>query len=140
MHEIDAPNTPATTSRIDSLKSWTMVIITLVFVTLYVLSLTGVGKLPEAIKELQPIIFVIIGYYFGRLPSQSVENSLKEQVRSQANYATAARNAQGKAEIDREVLEEKMKNTKTILETARAGNGAEAMTTPVEAAINVLSS
>jgi hypothetical protein len=144
MPDTDNPNTPVAPSMVDSLKSWTMVIITLVFVILYALSIAEVGKLTiSAVKELQPIVFVIIGYYFGRLPAQQVESALKEQVRGQANNATAARNAERTAEVERGVFEEKIKNTRTILETVKPGAGAEGMakgTTPVEAAIKILSS
>jgi hypothetical protein len=120
-----------------------MLLITLIFVLLYAGTFTGAIKAPDAVKDLQPIIFVIIGYYFGRLPSQQVESSLKEQVRGQANNAAAARNAERKAEVERGTLEEKIKNTRTILETGKPAAAPEAITkstSPFDAAIKVLSS
>lgn len=143
MPDTDNPNTQVVATITDSLKTWTMAIITLVFVTLYALSIAGRGVPSDAIGQLQPIVFVIIGYYFGRLPSRQVEGTLKEQVHIHANNATAARNAERKAEVERGVFEEKIKNTRTILETARAGNGVEAGnagSTAFEAAVRVLSS
>lgn len=147
MPEINDPNIPevqTAPSMIDSLKSWTMVIITLVFVVLYALSLAKVGGLVEgAIKELQPIVFVIIGYYFGRLPSEQVEGALAKQVRDQANNAAAGRNAERTAAVERGIFEEKIKNTKALLESGNPGPGTEALsqgTTPVEAAIRILNS
>src|SRR5437588_2591965 len=52
----------------DTLKNWIMVVLTLAFVSLYGAALIGWLK-PLAdekmVLRLEPIIFVIIGYYFG---------------------------------------------------------------------------
>ena len=97
----------------EALKVWVMVFITLIFVTLYGLAL--LGKLrplsdPSMVSRLEPIIFVIIGYYFGRLPGQENEQSLKEEVGRQAKRANAAQHALETALKTREALEEKVKN------------------------------
>lgn len=140
----DNTNTPAITLITDSLKSWTMAIITLVFVALYALSLAGkAGLASEALNNLQPIVFVIIGYYFGRLPSQPVETALQEQIRSQGTREDAARSAEKKAATDLVASEERMKTTMAILETGRSKIGSEASETGsafVETAIKVLNS
>ncbi len=99
----------------DTLKSWMMVILTLIFVLLYAGVFIGWITTTDAIKDLQPIIFVIIGYYFGRLPSQQNENSLKEEINRQSTKANAAANAKEKALQEREALEEKIKNVKAAL-------------------------
>jgi hypothetical protein len=143
MPDTDNPNTQAIPTLTDSLKTWTMAVITLVFVTLYALSIAGRGVPSDAVNQLQPIVFVIIGYYFGRLPSQQVEGTLKEQVRIHANNATAARNAERKTEVERGIFEERVKNARIILETARAGNGEEGANTgppTLETAVKILSS
>lgn len=106
------------TSRIQSmtdfLKSWVMVALTLLFVSLYVATLFGWGG--EAhITRLQPIVFVIIGYYFGRLPAQANENTLKNEIDRQSRKADAAQQIKEKAQQEREVLEEKIRNAQITL-------------------------
>jgi hypothetical protein len=101
------------------LKSWVMVILTLGFVALYGLAL--VGKLrPLAdvsmVSRIEPIILVIIGYYFGRLPSQQNEKTLNEEISRQRQKADAAQHAKENAFQTREALEEKLKNINATLE------------------------
>jgi len=45
------------------------------------------------IARIEPIIFVIVGYYFGRLPSQQNEKALKEEISRQTQRADAAQHA-----------------------------------------------
>ena len=74
-------------------KSWVMVILTLIFVVLYTVALLGWLKpLSDVtmVMRLEPIIFVIIGYYFGRLPSQQNEETLKEEISRQTKKADAS--------------------------------------------------
>lgn len=105
-------------SSADSLKSWMMVALTAIFVLLYVAALFGMIK-PLAdistITRLEPIIFVIIGYYFGRLPAQSNENALKNEIGRQSQKADAAQQIKEKAQQEREVLEEKIRNARIAL-------------------------
>jgi hypothetical protein len=42
------------------------------------------------VLRLEPIIFVIIGYYFGRLPGQQNEKTLKQEIGRQTLRAAAA--------------------------------------------------
>lgn len=100
------------------LKGWVMVALTVIFVVLYILALTGRLESPqqwEMVTRLEPIIFVIIGYYFGRLPAQQNEKTLKEEINRQTNRADAAQHAKEQAQQVREALEEKVKNVKTVL-------------------------
>lgn len=64
-------------------RKWMVVAISVLFVGLYVGASLGLidGK-PNAdlLGVLQPIVWVIIGYYFGRSPGEKVESRLKEQV------------------------------------------------------------
>ena len=109
-----------TTSRItEALKSWVMVILTLGFVALYGLALIGKLKPLEdvsMVSRIEPIIFVIIGYYFGRLPSQQNEKSLKEEIDRQTQRADAAQQAKENALESREAFEEKLRNLNATLE------------------------
>lgn len=137
----------------DALRSWVMVVLTLIFVILYGAALIGWLKPlanDQMITRLEPIIFVIIGYYFGRLPAQQNEKTLKEEVTRQTKKADAAQHAKEQAQQVREALEEKVKNAKAALAPAASlrnmpeGSdvaGRDDFTrSSVAAAINVLNS
>jgi hypothetical protein len=101
-----------------ALKNWLMVVLTLVFVLLYGAAL--LGKLRpltdlSVVARLEPIIFVIIGYYFGRLPAQQNEETLKEEISRQIQRSDAAQHAKEQALQAREMLDEKVKNVKAVL-------------------------
>lgn len=99
-------------------KSWGMVILTLIFVVLYTVALLGWLKpLSDVtmVMRLEPIIFVIIGYYFGRLPSQENEETLKEEISRQSKRADASQSSREQTRQEREAIEERLKNVKTIL-------------------------
>jgi hypothetical protein len=118
---ITHPATPPASS--ETLKNWIMVVLTLVFISLYGAALTGLLK-PLAdekmVLRLEPIIFVIIGYYFGRLPGQQNEKTLKQEVDRQTQRGDAAQSAKEQALQSNEALEEKMKNVKATLSSDAA--------------------
>jgi hypothetical protein len=95
-----------------------MVVLTLVFISLYGAALVGWLK-PLAdekmVLRLEPIIFVIIGYYFGRLPGQQNEKTLQGEVSRQTQRADASQSAKEQALQTNEALEEKLKNVKVTL-------------------------
>jgi len=102
----------------DALKSWMMVLVTLVFVILYSAALLGkVKPLSDVsmVTRLEPIIFVIIGYYFGRLPAQQNEKTLKDEIIRQTQKADGAQQVKEQALQAREVFDEKLKNAKAAL-------------------------
>lgn len=102
----------------DGLKNWVMVILTLVFVSLYASALIGwLRPLTDVtmITRLEPVIFVIIGYYFGRLPAQANEKTLKDEIDRYTKRTEASQHAKETAEQEREVMEEKIKNAKIAL-------------------------
>jgi hypothetical protein len=112
----------------NALRSWMMVVLTLVFVLLYSAALLGwVKPLTDerVIGRLEPIIFVIIGYYFGRLPSQQNEKTLKDEINRQTQKADAAQHAKEQAQQARESLEEKIKNVRAALLSSGSGIGAK---------------
>ncbi len=125
----------------DALKSWTMVVLTFVFVLLYGAALFGWLK-PVTdvtmITRLEPIIFVIIGYYFGRLPAQQNEKTLKDEIGRQTQKADAAQHAKEQALQSREALEEKVKNVRAALAPISAKAFAEGAGSPVGAALSIL--
>ncbi|MDQ3749887.1 MAG: hypothetical protein M3367_12895 [Acidobacteriota bacterium] len=111
-------------SMSDALKSWMMVALTFIFVLLYAAALIGWLKPltdPAMAIRLEPIIFVIIGYYFGRLPAQQNEKTLKNEINRQTQKADAAQQIKEQAVSQREALEEKVKNVKAAL-VARSPN------------------
>lgn len=110
----------------ETLKGWIMVFLTFVFVALYGLALLGKLKpLDDAsmVTRLEPIIFIIVGYYFGRLPSQQNEQTLKGEIDRQTKRADAAQHAKETALKTTEALEEKVKNARLALETSGLGSG-----------------
>lgn len=107
-----------TQGNADAIKGWTMVVLTFAFVLLYGAALFGWLKpLSDVtmITRLEPIIFVIIGYYFGRLPAQQNEKTLKDEIGRQTQKADAAQHAKEQAQQTREVVEEKVKNAAAAL-------------------------
>jgi len=115
---------PAST---DSLKNWIMVVLTLVFVSLYGAALIGWLK-PLAdermVMRLEPIIFVIIGYYFGRLPGQQNEKTLKQEINRQTQRADASQSSKEQALQSNEALEERVKNVRKTLSSEASGGTA----------------
>lgn len=98
-----------------------MVVLTFIFVMLYGSALLGWLKPMtdvSMITRLEPIIFVIIGYYFGRLPAQQNEKTLKDEIGRQTQKADAAQHAKEQAQQSREALEEKVKNVSAALTSA----------------------
>lgn len=119
-------NNNSSQSQADAIKGWMMVILTLIFVLLYVSALFSlIPKLEDAsiITRLEPIIFVIIGYYFGRIPAQANENTLKDEIKRQSRKADAAQQLKEKVQQEREILEEKIKNARITLAPSISGDG-----------------
>lgn len=100
-----------------------MVVLTLLFVGLYGAALIGWLK-PLAdekmVMRLEPIIFVIIGYYFGRLPGQQNERTLMQEINRQTQRADASQSAKEQALQSNEALEEKIKNVRATLNSEPA--------------------
>lgn len=133
-----------------TIKDWALVFLTLVFIALYGLAL--IGKLrpladSSIITRLEPMIFVMIGYHFGRLPCQQNEQSLKQEIERQSQRADAAQHAKETALQSREVLDEKVKNARTALVSdvavSKGTPGIDGLLKDrgsVSAALNILSS
>jgi hypothetical protein len=102
------------------LKDSVMVILTLIFVLLYAAAFTGKFdplKDNATLLCLEPVIFILTGYYLGRLPSQQNEQFLKGEIGRQTQRADAAQYAKEKAQQEREMLEEKIKNARMVIKT-----------------------
>jgi hypothetical protein len=125
-----AQDVPSKQDITNALKSWIMTALTLIFVILYGAALTGwLRPLTDetVVTRLEPIIFVIIGYYFGRLPSQQNESTLKDEINRQTQKADAAQHAKEQAQQSRESLEEKMKNARAALAPSASGMGLKGL-------------
>lgn len=143
----------------NALRSWVMIALTFIFIILYAAALIGWLK-PLAdekmIVRLEPVIFVIIGYYFGRLPAQQNESLLKGEINRQSQKADAAQHGKELAQQTAERLEEKIKNVRVTLSATTASatqRGAgeqipkagsqykdEAITNSLAAALKILNS
>lgn len=95
-----------------------MVAFTIVFIALYSSVLFGWVR-PFAditiITRIEPIIFMIIGYFFGRLPLQGAARVLREELTRQKVKADAAQHAKENIEIEKEVMIEKIRNARAAL-------------------------
>jgi hypothetical protein len=112
-------------------KDWIMVGLTVVFVLLYVLAFAGILQPPnndKLVGQVAPIISVIIGYYFGRLPGEKNEENLQQHAndaKQQRQEAVEARNqaeaGRSQAEIQRERFATKVGDAKAALAAAAPG-------------------
>jgi len=109
----------------DTLKNWIMVVLTLIFIALYGAALIGWLK-PLAdekmVMRLEPIIFVIIGYYFGRIPGQQNERTLKQEINRQTQRGDAAQSAKEQALQSNEALEQRIQNVRAVLGSEHSGS------------------
>ncbi len=124
------------------IKDSLMVIITLIFVLLYAAAFTGKFdplKDNTMLLRLEPLIFILVGYYFGRFPSRQNELSLKDEIARQTQKADAAQYAKEKAQLEREMLEEKIKNARTALKAETTGT-RNAPTEAFKTAVGILDS
>ena len=137
-------------SKFKRLMDWMMVFVTGFFLILYTLALLGrLGSLSDVspISRLEPIIFLLLGYYFGRRPAEGNEQTLKSEIERQTRRADAAQQAKEGALQIREALDEKIRNALAVLmeyeETIPQVGGANAVSkdyAPVMAAIHILRS
>ena len=108
----------------NALRSWVMVALTLLFVLLYAAALLGWLKpLPDEkmVTRLEPLIFLIVGYYFGRLPAHQNEKVLKDEIIRQTQKTDAAQHAKEQVQQAREALEEKVKGVSAALTIGAPG-------------------
>jgi cytochrome c-type biogenesis protein CcmH/NrfF len=104
----------------ETLRNSSMVVLMLIFVLLYAAAFAGkLDPLKDntMLLRFEPIIFLLIGYYFGWLPARRNEKTLKDEIMRQTQKADAAQYAKEKARQECETLEEKIKNAKTALKT-----------------------
>jgi hypothetical protein len=133
------PDTPASSTS-ETLRGWMLVILTAVFVALYTAALLGwIKPLPDnqVVVRLESIVAVIIGYYFGRVPGEKNEKTLKQQVEREARKAGEAeedrkdaQRGEAAAHVDRAALEQKVKSAKAALAAVGVPQGAQGRLAP----------
>ena len=104
--------------KIDALRGWSIVALTLTLVLLYAAALIGWIKPlvdEKMVLRLEPLIFVIVGYCFGRLPAQQNERTLKDEINRHSQKVDAAQAAKEQALETLAALEEKVKNVTTAV-------------------------
>ncbi len=101
----------------ENFKSWIVVILTFVFIACYLDGLFGSQVTPnkDIVNALGPIVAVIIGYYFGRMPSEKVENSLKEQANQKTTEARQAQEERATALEQKSKLSQKVQDAISAL-------------------------
>jgi len=119
-------------------RDWILVALTAVFVGLYAAALLGwihsdAADSP-AVLRLEPIIAVIIGYYFGRVPGEKNEKTLKQQVDREAQKAgeaeekkEEAQRGEAAAHVDKAALEQKVRSTRAALTAAVPQGGPDGL-------------
>jgi hypothetical protein len=125
MLNTDTQNISPAAVMADGLKSWVMIILSFIFIFAYVTVLIvdwiNGAKGADVIKELQPIVFGIIGYYFGRLPAQQNENALKETISHESAKKDEA--LEGKAAAEGKMDAAKIALGSTASESSITGVG-----------------
>jgi hypothetical protein len=109
---------PSDTVSYRSVKNWLMVGFTIVATSLYAAALLGlIEPLRDAsiVARLEPIIFVVLGYYFGRLPGEENEWTLRREMLRQYQKADAAIQLKDGILQQCGLLEEKVRNAAAIL-------------------------
>lgn len=125
------------------LRDILMVILTLVFILLYAAAFTGkFDPLRDntMLLHLEPVIFIFIGYFFGRFPSRRREEMHQTEIERHTQRLDAAQYAKEKAQQEREMLEERLKNTKTALKSILTRESNEENYTSLKAVIKILDS
>jgi hypothetical protein len=136
-----------------------MIVLTLIFVFLYTAALLGWLKPLSDITlvmRLEPILFVILGYYFSSLPAQQTQAELKEEIARQTKRADATQFSREQTQQERDALVEKLSNVRTILMPAASKrlskiqidsnlktdkeSNSEALQYSINTAINILNS
>jgi hypothetical protein len=105
-------------------RTWVMVALTAVFVVLYTAALLGwisASTDDKLLLRLEPILFAIIGYYFGREPSVRTENRLGAEADEERKRRNEAENAEKAQTAKTARAEQTISNTLAAL-----GSGAPA--------------
>lgn len=118
MTEKTAPTDKKEKNTGELIRDSLTIIVTLIFILLYAAAYTGkFDPLRDNtfLLHLEPVIFILIGYGFARLPARQNEKSLKEEISRLTQKNAAAAFAKEKSQLDCEKLEEKIRNARAAL-------------------------
>lgn len=112
------PDKAPTDAKKRSFNQWPFVVFALIFISFY--ASVSVGWLrPIAdlsiLSRLEPIIFVVIGFYFGRSSSVENENALQQQKAVEIRKADQAIEERDRVKKEYEILSERMKSASFLL-------------------------
>lgn len=118
-NDIDSPEAH------DSTQKWIIAGLTAIFVALYAAALFGwivPLKDDSVVERVEAIVAVIIGYFFGRIPGEKNERTLKDEIRRQTEKTRTAeegkeqaQDAKSRAEQKKVEAEQKVKHTRAAL-------------------------
>jgi hypothetical protein len=114
-------------------KDWVVVVLTAVFVILYVLALAGLLQPPsndKLVVQIAPIISLMIGYYFGRIPGEKTEQTLQQHVNDTRNQRQQAEDQRNQAQNERNEAVEQRERLATRIVDAKAALSAAAPAAP----------
>lgn len=114
-------------TRIEILKNWVTVILMLVFLFLYALALAGILRPMSdvtVITRLEPIMFIVVGYFLASLGTIQRERTLRDEIKRQSIRADSAQQAKQETETEKRTIEEKMRNACTALDSTLVKLGA----------------
>jgi len=124
-------------ARNTKVNQWVIVALTAIFVVLYALALFGLIKPladDKVVLQLAPIIAVIIGYYFGRVPGQQNEKTLTDQVNQHAEAAKTANQEKETAEKEKTKLAGQIASVEKILKVVVPDESAGRLSTTLSGA------
>jgi hypothetical protein len=112
----------------DNLRDGLAVILAIVFIALYAAAFAGkLDPLKDStmLMRIEPVIFILIGFIFARIPQRNTERALSAEIGRQTQRADAAQFAKETAMMEREVIEERLKNVRIALESGESKSTTE---------------
>lgn len=127
----------------EAVRNSLMIILTLIFVFLYAAAFSGkLDPLKDnsMLLRFEPILFLFMGYYFGRFPARQGEKVMKDEIARQSQQIAAAQFAKERVQKDHESLDERIKNAKNALEAVISNEtkNEETRTATLKAVVNIL--
>jgi len=114
---------------VDAAKHWLMVLVSVALVVIYVAALLGwLRPLADItlVARLEPIIFVLIGFYFGQIPVNQDRKFKRRELERAFGKLEATQEAKELVQRERDALAEKIHNARIALDrvvAAAPGNG-----------------
>lgn len=101
----------------ETLRSWTILFLMLAFVTLYALVLIGILRPVTditVITRIEPIVFIVIGFLFGRLPAGCPRQSPENENARHSTRVDTAQDCANKLETGGKGFDEKLASVRAV--------------------------